>query len=227
MLASLVLVLVVGCGGDDGYQEGAPVVDLVGSGCSTQVVLDLSLQIAEEMHCLDDKALAPFAESAGVVFASDAILPYLSAAASLDLEAAVATYGGEIVVNSGFRTLAQQYLLYAWNQLGTCNIAAAAVPGNSNHESGRALDIANYGDWVDVLPDFGWEQTVPGDPVHFDHLPSADIRGLDVLAFQMIWNRNNPDDPIDEDGLYGPMTEARLEQAPSNGFRRSGPCTAN
>jgi len=226
MVASLVLV-VAACGGDDGgYEEGPPVVDLVGSGCSTAVVLGLSLQISEEMHCLDREALAPFSESPGIVFASDAVLPYLSEAGRLDLEAAVATYGGEVVVNSGFRTVVQQYLLYAWNQAGSCNIAAAATPGSSNHESGRAVDIANYVDWVDLLPEFGWEQTVPGDPVHFDHLPSADIRGLDVLAFQMIWNRNHPEDLIDEDGLYGPMTEARIEASPSNGFRRDGPCSA-
>jgi hypothetical protein len=54
--------------------------------------------------------------------------------------------------------------------------------------------------------------------VHFDHLASPDIRGADVLAFQRLWNRNAPDDPITEDGSYGPMTEARVMRAPAEGF---------
>jgi len=32
----------------------------------------------------------------------------------------------------------------------------------------------------------GWAHDVPGDPVHFDHLSSPDIRGKDVLAFQRL-----------------------------------------
>jgi hypothetical protein len=54
--------------------------------------------------------------------------------------------------------------------------------------------------------------------VHFDHLDSPDIRGADVLAFQRLWNRNAPDDPIAEDGQYGPMTEDRVKRAPAEGF---------
>src|SRR6185295_15556034 len=65
---------------------------------------------------------------------------------------------------------------------------------------------------------------VPGDPVHFDHLSSADIRGKDVLAFQRLWNRNHPTDKISEDGAYGPQTEARLKSAPATGFATGASC---
>jgi Synergist-CTERM protein sorting domain-containing protein len=71
----------------------------------------------------------------------------------------------------------------------------------------------------------GWAHDVAGDPVHFDHLASADIRGKDTLAFQRLWNRNHPGDKIAEDGAYGPQTEARLVQSPATGFAVGASCT--
>jgi hypothetical protein len=38
------------------------------------------------------------------------------------------------------------------------------------------------------------------------------------MAFQSLWNRNNPSDKIDPDGLWGPDTQTRLEISPVNGF---------
>ena len=70
-----------------------------------------------------------------------------------------------------------------------------------------------------------WSHDVPGDPVHFDHLGSADIRGKDTLAFQRLWNRNHPGDKIAEDGAYGPQTEARLKKSPATGFATGASCT--
>jgi hypothetical protein len=224
-----------GCGGeadvagpDAGFDPGGPVVgDFVSSACGTDVVLGLSLQIADEIGCMSPAALVPFAETDVRLFAGGAVLPYISEAGLADLDAALAANPGlEMRINSGFRTVAQQYLLYQWSLLGRCNIAIAAEPGRSNHESGRALDIGNFGDWSSRLPPFNWEQTVPGDAVHFDHVTSDDNRGLDVLAFQRLWNRNAPGDRIDEDGLYGPQTEARLEQAPADGFASGASCAA-
>ena len=124
-----------------------------------------------------------------------------------------------VQVNSAFRTVAQQYLLYQWNQLGRCGITAAATPGRSNHESGRAVDLANYSSVISVMSAHGWAHDVAGDPVHFDHLSSPDLRGKDVLAFQRLWNRNNPRDRIAEDGVYGPQTAARIARSPAAGFR--------
>ena len=147
------------------------------STCSTAVVLELSRQIAGEVDCLAPGQLVPFAEGGGVVFAGGAVLPYVSAAARADLLAAVQSTGGATLqINSAYRTVAQQYLLHRWYQLGRCGITAAATPGASNHESGRAIDVGNYAAWTGVLPQFGWTQTVPGDDVHFDHLASPDLR---------------------------------------------------
>lgn len=232
--AGAILVLALGCGGGDdlspdaGFDPGGPAVaDFVSGACSTDVVLELSLQIADEIGCMSPGALIAFGETGERVFAGAAVLPYISEAGLADLDAALAANPGlEMRINSGFRTVAQQYLLYQWSLLGRCNIAIAAEPGRSNHESGRALDIGNFADWSARLPAFNWEQTVPGDEVHFDHVDSPDNRGLDVLAFQRLWNRNAPGDPIDEDGLYGPQTEARLEQAPAGGFPSGASCAA-
>jgi poly(3-hydroxybutyrate) depolymerase len=135
-----------------------------------------------------------------------------------DLYAAAEAGGMPLQINSGFRTVVQQYLLRRWFELGRCGITAAAEPGESNHESGRAVDVENYSAWITMLEAHGWAHDVPGDPVHFDHLATPDIRGADVLAFQRLWNRNAPDDPITEDGEYGPMTETRVQRAPAEGF---------
>lgn len=210
-----------------GSIAGTPVGSFETTSCATQVVLALSKQIAEEVNCMMPGALVAFEESAQIVFAGGAVLPYVSEVARVDLLAAVAANGGTTLkVTSAFRTVVQQYLLNRWYQLGRCGIPAAAEPGRSNHESGRALDVSNYSAWISVLGAHGWAHDVPGDPVHFDHTSSPDIRGADVLAFQRLWNRNAPDDPIAEDGNYGPATEARVKVAPAEGFGIGASCSA-
>jgi MYXO-CTERM domain-containing protein len=47
-----------------------------------------------------------------------------------------------------------------------------------------------------------------------------------VLTFQVVWNLNHPDDRIDEDGLYGPMTASRVAASPAGGFGRDA-CTCD
>jgi MYXO-CTERM domain-containing protein len=204
----------------------ATVGSYVSTSRSTSVVLGLSKQIAEEVRCMMPGALVSFEEGNGIVFAGSAVLPYVSPEAKADLLAAVKSAGGTLQVTSAYRTVVQQYLLYRWYQDGRCGITAAATPGNSNHESGRAIDVSNYDAWIGALENRGWSHSVPGDPVHFDHLGSPDIRGADVLAFQRLWNRNHPEDPIDEDGDYGPMTADRLAKAPAEGFGQGADCSA-
>ncbi len=194
------------------------------AGCSTSVVLGLSKQISEEVGCMSPGSLVPLTAGGNLVFSSNAVLPYMHATAKTDLLKVSATK--TVQVNSGFRTVAQQYLLYRWYQLGRCGISAAATPGRSNHQSGRAVDLANYSSLVSSMSGKGWSHNVPGDPVHFEHLSSPDIRGKDVQAFQRLWNRNNPGDKISEDGSYGPQTEARLKAAPATGFPVGASCGA-
>lgn len=225
----LVGLLAVGCAEpeDPIYGESQYEVNVstyVTSGCSTSVVVGLSKQIADEIGCMNPSSLVKFAPGGNLTFTSTAVLPYMSAAAKTALNKV--TQNNTIQVNSGFRTVAQQYLLYRWYQQGRCGITAAATPGRSNHQSGRALDIANYSSRITAMANQGWSHSVPGDPVHFDHLASPDIRGKDVLAFQRLWNRNNPNDRIAEDGAYGPQTEARLRSSPATGFAQGATCGA-
>jgi hypothetical protein len=223
------MLLLVGCvaPGDDvelsETAQAATVSTYVTSGCSTAVVLGLSKQISDEISCTDSTLLRRFTPTTRLQLTSNAVLPYLGAKAKTDLEAVAATR--TVQINSAFRTVAQQYLLYRWFQQGRCGITAAATPGRSNHESGRALDVSNYSTLISAMAGRGWSHNVPGDPVHFEHLSSSDIRGKDVLAFQRLWNRNNPGDKISEDGSYGPQTEARLKLAPATGFAKGATCT--
>jgi len=203
--------------------QASTVDDYVATTCSTEVVMPLSQQITDEVNCLLPGQLVRLDEGDGIVFTGAAVLPYMGEDARTDLLAAAAD-GGTLEINSVYRTVAQQYLLYRWFQAGRCSITAAAEPGESNHESGRAVDVNNWAERVDVLDAHGWAHTVPGDDVHFDHLATADIRGSDVHAFQRLWNRNHPDDAIDEDGFWGPMTETALRRAPAEGFATGATC---
>ena len=196
------------------------VASFVTSSCTTAVVIGLSRQIANEIGCMNPSSLTRFSAGSGITITSNAVLPYLAANAKSDLQAV-----GNVRVNSAFRTIAQQYLLLQWHDRGRCGIRAAAPVGRSNHESGRAVDLANWSARVGAMANHRWSHDVPGDPVHFDHLSSADIRGRDVLAFQRLWNRNHPGDKIATDGDYGPATEARLKKSPATGFATGASCT--
>jgi hypothetical protein len=220
--------LAAGCGidGDAGLETGeqvsaATVSSFITSSCSTAVVKGLSTQIASEVSCLNPSSLVQFSAGSGITITSNSVLPFLAANAKADLLKV-----GTVQVNSAFRTVAQQFLLLEWFDQGRCGITAAAAVGRSNHESGRALDLANASARVSAMAAHNWSHDVPGDPVHFDHLTSADIRGKDTLAFQRLWNRNNPSDKISEDGDYGPQTETRLKKSPATGFAKGAICAA-
>jgi MYXO-CTERM domain-containing protein len=193
-------------------------------GCSTFIVDGLSKQLIEEQNCIRPNALVSFAGKPGISIGSN-VYPYLEPKAAADLEAAAKSLG--LDVTSAFRTLAQQYLLYQWYQSGTCGISLAAVPGNSNHETGTAVDLSNYGAAISDMQSNGWTHSYPSsDPVHFDYTAggTVDLRGESVLAFQKLWNLNNPNDKIAEDGSYGPMTASKVAQSPATGFALGTTC---
>jgi N-acetylmuramoyl-L-alanine amidase len=147
------------------------------------------------------------------------VTSYLQAGAADSLASAAASKNDYITINSAFRTSAEQYLLYQWYQKKMCGITLAAQPGSSNHEGGRAIDTSNYNYWLNTLANYGWVHTYPSsDPVHFDNTKFADIRSKNLLAFQRIYNRNNPNAKISEDGQYGPQTENALYHAPCDGW---------
>jgi hypothetical protein len=203
--------------------RASTVDDHLTTDCSTDVVLPLSTQVAGEVSCLLPGQLSPLQEGGGIVF-TGTVLPWLDAGAEADLATVAAA--GEVDVNSGYRTVVQQYLIYRWWQAGRCGISAAATPGDSNHESARAVDLQNWDTVLAAMDAHGWSHDVPGDDVHFDHLASPDIRGSDVQAFQHLWNVNHPDMLLTEDGVWGPMTESALGMSPAEGFATGPDCAS-
>ncbi|HEY5926280.1 MAG TPA: M15 family metallopeptidase [Kofleriaceae bacterium] len=197
----------------------------VSSTCTTSSVRGLAIQIAREVDCTWPTSLAKFTATSRITFTSSAVLPFLHGGAKTDLTRVANNHA--LRVNSGYRTVVQQYLLYRWSQIGRCGIGIAALPGRSNHEGGRAVDLANWSTRVSAMRNHHWSHSVPGDPVHFDHFGSPDNRGKDVRAFQRLWNRNHPNDKIAVDGSYGPATAARLRRAPAKGFAKGALCTAS
>lgn len=234
-LPLLVLVAATGCTTTAAFEDveqigvarsSLTVEEAVTAGCTTSQIAALSVQIIGQGNCIAPGAFSELSPTANVTFGS-AVLPYLEEPARDALAAALDENPGTAMqVNSMLRTVAQQYLLYRWYLAGTCGIGLAASPGSSNHETGLAIDIQQYDAWRTILEakDFSWLGA--NDPVHFDYEgPGAiDQRDLGVMAFQQLWNENHPEDVIDEDGIYGPMTEARIEASPAEGFPLGPTC---
>jgi hypothetical protein len=202
---------------------GSLVKHHVSGACSTAGVAPLARQIAEEMLCMAPGVLARLEPGDGIDFRSSAVLPYMEESAADDLRRAAAET--PITLNSGFRAVVQQFLLREWFDRGRCGISAAARPGRSNHETGRAIDVSATAAQKAALRRHGWTDPLPHDPVHFEHLASPDLRGMDVHAFQRLWNRNHPEDPIDEDGDWGASTRKRMLDSPAGGFPEAPQCS--
>lgn len=202
--------------------------EAVNGGCSTGSVKGLSLQIIAQAACVAPGSFVEVPEGGNLSFTAP-VLPYLEQPAKDALLAALADKPGTAMqINSMLRTVAQQYLLYQWYLSNQCGIGLAAKPGNSNHETGVALDVQQYNTWKAALSAHGFKWYGDADPVHFDYVgPGAvNYKGTDVLALQMLWNKNHPEDVIDEDGAYGPQTEARLKKSPAEGFAIGPDCKA-
>jgi hypothetical protein len=192
--------------------------------CSTASVKPLSQQIIAEMNCISPGSVAKIPKRPNLVVSS-AVFPYLVTPAKNALVASLNAHPGtKMHLNSAFRTVAQQYLLYRWYQTGRCGIGLAAHPGLSNHETGLALDVQETSTWRSSLKNHGFHWFGSSDSVHYDYYGASSKRGLDVKAFQRLWNRNHPGDKIAVDGDYGPQTEARIKKSPANGFAKGATC---
>lgn len=77
-----------------------------------------------------------------------------SARAFEQMSAAAAADGIHLQLNSGFRTMEQQQALYACYISPNCAQPNTAVPGTSNHQNGRALDIQTNNYWDG--PEYRW-----------------------------------------------------------------------
>ncbi len=195
-------------------------------GCSTAAIKPLSQQIIDEMMCMSPNGFVEVPSRPNLAL-QPGVFPYLIKPARDRLVAALdANPSKTMTVNSMFRTVGQQYMLRRWKDQGRCSIKAAANPGNSNHETGLAIDINSNASWRSALESRGFDWFGSGDPPHFDYFGPGAVsqKGLDVEAFQRLWNRNHPNDKIDEDGVWGPMTRDRLKKSPAKGFDIGATC---
>jgi MYXO-CTERM domain-containing protein len=232
------IALLVGCSGAAEDQErdtaepvgtaraAITVAEAVNGGCSTGSVKGLSLQIIAQSNCIEPGAFSAVPDLPNATFGDNVFAFLEEPARDAFVEAVESRPDLSITINSMLRTVAQQYLLYQWDQNGQCDIQIAAAPGNSNHETGLAFDTSQYSAWRTTLESHGFAWYGSGDVVHFDYAgPGAvSYKGMDVLAFQMLWNQNHPDDLIDEDGEWGPQTASRMASSPADGFPRPVMC---
>lgn len=200
------------------------------SACDTGLVRGLNLQIIAVLNSLVPNVLIDFTDIEGVVAEGDKNNPFLQAAAKRSLQISVAERRRDegssvkLIVNSAYRTVAQQFVLnLQFRQVSNkCGIQAVAPPGSSNHESGLALDIQDHLGWRKYLEAHSYVWFGSKDKPHFDYRFFAatreDIGTLGVKAFQTLWNKYNPTDQIKDDGVFGPQTEARLKESPAEGF---------
>ena len=104
--------------------------------------------------------------------------------AYLKLRDQMAAAGVTISINSGFRTMAEQTYFYNCYLHHSCNNGnLAAKPGYSNHQNGRALDLAisNQTKFKSELARLGlsgaWKRTVPSESWHWEYFGS-DVGGV-------------------------------------------------
>lgn len=200
--------------------------------CSTGPLSQLDMQIALEMECLGDSLVRRIDDIQGLRF-GDGVRPFLQVDAALALKRVV-EHVGSLTLNSGWRSVAQQMVLKEWE--GSCGIGVAATPGRSFHQSGLAIDTGNYRSQFvrQTLAENGFTWYCDdrnggrlsgcADPVHFEHRSGDDLRGIAVLAFQKLWNRNHPNDQLVEDGQWGRETAERIRRSPVAGFRQVATC---
>lgn len=97
-----------------------------------------------------------------------------TASAFMAMHEAAAADGIDLIIYSGFRSMAEQQYFYRCYKTCACNrCTKAAKPGYSNHQSGHALDIGlreGVHDWLVAHAEgFGFRNTVRSEPWHWEY----------------------------------------------------------
>ena len=196
------------------------------NGCSTAGLRPLNNQIVQVLlkavNTPDETNLVLCDDIELLRVIGNSTIPLLQPAARASLKRVIEQKNHRMDLIHAYRTIAQQFVLLEWKRRGKCHITQARKPGTSDHERGIAIDIDEFSVWKEPLEDNGWTWAGSGDKGHFSfHGPGVSPLVLteSVLSFQKLWNLNHPDDPIDEDGVYGDeQTGPRLLLAPIEGF---------
>lgn len=187
--------------------------------CDTGLARGLSLQLIAKLNRMVSSPLLVEVKHALIDTSSSAVNPYLQPAAAEALTKSVIKRGKKLVVNSCLRTTVQQHIIRRQFEKGLCGITAAALPGRSNHERGAAIDVVNPDEWQLHLEIFSWRRLGSWDYPHYDfHNSRRDISNLQISAFQMLWNENNPKNLIAVDGEYGATTAGKIDLSPIDGW---------
>jgi len=202
-------------------------------GCSTAQTETLNIQLAAEKNCIDAGSFESIADIPNLHL-GPAANPFLQAEAAHSLRRIAQQAPGETFqINSSWRSVIQQHILKQWR--GSCGIRVVARPGTSDHESGLAMDVDRETTQAfrKALKQEGWtwfcDRTNRGrfagckDMPHHN-LHGRDLRTLNVLAFQRLWNHSYPDDPIPLSGEYDGATANRMNRTPLAGFPAGTTC---
>jgi N-acetylmuramoyl-L-alanine amidase len=186
--------------------------------CSTFAVRGLDIQLIYQMNKISPGLLVRIDDLN--VALGGSVHPWMQAPAKINLAKAIAARGKTMTINSAYRTLAGQMLLRTHYRNSRCGISAAAAPGKSNHNNASAIDIEDADGWRSSLESANWRWIGSFDPVHYDCVDPAlkTINQIAVQAFQQIWNSRRPNDPVADDGDFGPVTASRLRYSPAEGF---------
>lgn len=191
--------------------------------CSTSAVRGIDKQLIAQMNKI--RPVLVRIDDLNVKL-GDAVHPWIQPAAKECLKRAIAHRGqSQMVINSAYRTLAGQMLLRNHYEHGKrCNIVAAALPGQSNHNNASAIDIEDSQGWRSALQANGWKWLGERDPMHYDCTDKEvdAIHSIAVLAFQQLWNIARPTDKLAEDKDFGDATASRLRFSPAEGFPSVG-----
>jgi len=196
------------------------------NGCSTAALRGLDDQIVELLlETVNNgtvKKLVSCSDIPGLKIVGNSTIPLLQAPAKTSLARVIDQKGRTLKLVHAYRTIAQQFVLREWKRQGKCGITAARVPGTSDHERAIAIDIQDVDVWKQTLEAAGWVWAGPGDRGHFSFHGdgvSPVVITESVRAFQKLWNQHHPEDPIDEDGVFGDVeTGPRLLLSPVDGF---------
>ena len=187
--------------------------------CDTGLARGLSLQLIAKLNRMTKTPLLVKIDDPSVDVSSKSVNPYLQPEAAAQLIVAAKRRGQVIKLNSCLRTTVQQHIIRRQFEAGLCGITAAALPGKSNHERGAAIDIQDPDDWRSELEDQNWSKLGIWDNMHYDFWNCRkDIAALQISAFQMLWNENNPNNLIAVDGSYGATTAAKIDLSPVDGW---------
>lgn len=187
--------------------------------CGTAGVRGLDRQLIAQIQELAPDALVSFAHLP--VSIGSGCHAYLQAPAVRALELAIASRAGtRLTINSAYRTIVQQTVLYSHYQKRRCGITAAAIPGKSNHNTGLSLDVEDAQGWKPYLERHGWDWIGAFDPMHFDYEGGGvrDLRSLSIKAFQQLWNHAHPEKLLKDDGVWGAATHNAILSTSITGF---------